>query len=143
VPGHQDAGIRTLCACLSTNPSLPLLQLTARERITLLFDNGTFREYDRFKSHRCTEFGMENEVYPGDGVITGHGMINGRQVFAFSQDFTVFGGSLSETNAQKIMKVRSKRRRASSAGDRRVRETSDPPPPFVHTCARAHTTHKR
>lgn len=122
-------------------------KLTARERISLLLDEGSFREYDMLKTHRCDEFGMEKEQYYGDGVITGHGLINGRkvcsyslrlssscptcltstfatlpplttchaiyhfplfflQVFVFSQDFTVFGGSLSETHAQKICKVR-------------------------------------
>jgi len=80
-------------------------KLTARERITLLLDEGSFREYDMLKTHRCDEFGMQKEVYPGDGVVTGHGFINGRKVFVFSQDFTVFGGSLSETHAEKICKV--------------------------------------
>eukprot|EP01038_Epipyxis_sp_PR26KG_P005662 gene5662-7818_t len=80
-------------------------KLTARERIALLVDNGTFREYDMLKTHRCDEFGMEKEQYYGDGVVTGHGLVNGRKIFIFSQDFTVFGGSLSETHAQKICKV--------------------------------------
>jgi acetyl-CoA carboxylase carboxyltransferase component len=80
-------------------------KLTARERLDLLLDEGSFREYDMLKTHRCDEFGMKNERPYGDGVVTGHGMINGRQVFVFSQDFTVFGGSLSETHAQKICKV--------------------------------------
>jgi len=82
-------------------------KLTARERIELLLDEGSFREYDMLKTHRCVDFGMDNEQerYWGDGVVTGHGMIHGRKVFVFSQDFTVFGGSLSETNAQKICKV--------------------------------------
>jgi propionyl-CoA carboxylase beta chain len=80
-------------------------KLSARERLTLLLDEGSFKEYDKLKTHRCTEFGMENETYYGDGVITGHGLIYGRKVFVFSQDFTVFGGSLSETHAQKICKV--------------------------------------
>ena len=83
-------------------------KLTARERISLLYDTDTFREYDKLKSHRCTEFGSEDEKYPGDGVVAVHGKINGRTVFAFSQDFTVLGGSLSETNAQKICKVMDK-----------------------------------
>ncbi|GMH97685.1 hypothetical protein TrST_g144 [Triparma strigata] len=83
-------------------------KLTARERINLLFDDGTFREYDTLKGHRCNEFGMEKTQHPGDGVITGHGLINSRPVYAFSQDFTVFGGSLSETNAEKILKVMDK-----------------------------------
>lgn len=80
-------------------------KLSARERLELLLDEGSFREYDMLKTHRCSEFGMEKEVYYGDGVVTGHGLINGRKVFVFSQDFTVFGGSLSETHAQKICKV--------------------------------------
>ena len=80
-------------------------KLTARERIELLVDEGSFREYDMLKTHRCDEFGMEKEVYYGDGVVTGHGHINGRKVFVFSQDFTVFGGSLSETHAEKICKI--------------------------------------
>ena len=79
-------------------------KLTARERISLLLDPDSFREYDMLKTHRCGEFGIEKEVYYGDGVVTGHGKIFGRQVFVFSQDFTVFGGSLSETHAQKICK---------------------------------------
>lgn len=80
-------------------------KLTARERIELLLDEGSFREYDMLKTHRCDEFGMKSEKVYGDGVVTGHGLINGRKVFVFSQDFTVFGGSLSETHAQKICKV--------------------------------------
>jgi len=70
---------------------------TARERIMLLLDAGSFTEVDRFVTHRCTEFGMDKQKVYGDGVITGYGTIDGRKVFAFSQDFTVFGGSLSET----------------------------------------------
>jgi propionyl-CoA carboxylase beta chain len=80
-------------------------KLTARERIELLFDAGTFEEVDKLVTHRCRDFGMEQQIVPGDGVIAGHGSIDGRQVFAFAQDFTVFGGSLSETNAAKIVKV--------------------------------------
>ncbi len=80
-------------------------KLTARERITALLDKGSFEEFDMFKSHRCTDFGMEKQQYPGDGVVTGWGTINGRQVYIFSQDFTVLGGSLSETHAEKICKV--------------------------------------
>jgi propionyl-CoA carboxylase beta chain len=79
--------------------------LTARERIELLLDEGSFEEWDMFVEHRCTDFGMANESVPGDGVVTGYGMINGRLVFVFSQDFTVFGGSLSEAHAEKICKV--------------------------------------
>jgi propionyl-CoA carboxylase beta chain len=80
-------------------------KLTARERVDLLLDEGSFEEFDMFVAHRCTDFGMEKQNYPGDGVITGWGTINGRQVFVFSQDFTVLGGSLSETHAQKICKI--------------------------------------
>jgi propionyl-CoA carboxylase beta chain len=80
-------------------------KLTARERIELLLDEDSFEEFDMFKTHRCTEFGMEADKPAGDGVITGWGTINGRMVYVFSQDFTVFGGSLSETHAQKICKI--------------------------------------
>src|ERR1700759_2915971 len=80
-------------------------KLTARERIELLFDPGTFEEVDKLVSHRCIDFGMQDQIVPGDGVVAGHGLINGRQGFAFAQDFTVFGGSLSETNAAKIVKI--------------------------------------
>ncbi len=80
-------------------------KLTARERLDLLLDPGSFVELDRFVIHRSTEFGLAEQQYPGDGVVTGHGTITGRLVFVFSQDFTVFGGSLSETHAQKICKI--------------------------------------
>ena len=80
-------------------------RLTARERIDLLFDPGTFEEVDKLVTHRCRDFGMDQQIIPGDGVVAGHGLIDGRQVFAFAQDFTVFGGSLSETNAAKIVKI--------------------------------------
>ncbi|MEM9782114.1 MAG: acyl-CoA carboxylase subunit beta [Pseudomonadota bacterium] len=80
-------------------------KLTARERVELLLDPGSFEEYDMFVAHRCTEFGMAETTFPGDGVITGWGTVNGRQVYVFSQDFTVFGGSLSETHATKICKI--------------------------------------
>jgi propionyl-CoA carboxylase beta chain len=80
-------------------------KLTARERIDILLDEGSFEEIGMFVSHRCTDFGMENEQYLGDGVVTGYGMVNGRLVYVFSQDFTVFGGSLSETHAEKICKI--------------------------------------
>ena len=80
-------------------------KLTARERIELLFDPGTFEEVDKLVTHRCRDFGMDGQIIPGDGVVAGHGLIDGRQVFAFAQDFTVFGGSLSETNAAKIVKI--------------------------------------
>jgi propionyl-CoA carboxylase beta chain len=80
-------------------------KLTARERLDLLFDPGSFVEVDRFVVHRCTDFGLEKTRAPGDGVVTGYGRIDGRQVFAFSQDFTVFGGSLGGAYAQKICKI--------------------------------------
>ncbi|WP_299147494.1 acyl-CoA carboxylase subunit beta, partial [uncultured Comamonas sp.] len=80
-------------------------KLTARERIELLLDEGTFEEWDMFVEHRCADFGMQDNKIPGDGVVTGYGMINGRLVFVFSQDFTVFGGALSEAHAEKICKV--------------------------------------
>ncbi|MFV0387195.1 MAG: acyl-CoA carboxylase subunit beta [Pyrinomonadaceae bacterium] len=80
-------------------------KLTARERIAFLLDEGTFEEFDKFVKHRSVDFGMNEKQFPGDGVITGHGLVNGREVFVFAQDFTVFGGSLSETHAEKIIKV--------------------------------------
>jgi propionyl-CoA carboxylase beta chain len=80
-------------------------KLTSRERINVFLDEGSFEEWDMFVEHRCTEFGMQNTSTPGDGVVTGYGTVNGRLVFVFSQDFTVFGGSLSESHANKICKV--------------------------------------
>src|SRR3954465_5932349 len=80
-------------------------KLSARERVDLLLDEGTFEELDKLVRHPCRDFGMDSQVIDGDGFITGHGLIHGRQAFVFAQDFTVFGGSLSETNAQKICKV--------------------------------------
>ena len=80
-------------------------KLTARERIELLLDPGTFEEWDMFVEHRCSDFGMGEQSIPGDGVVTGYGTVNGRVVFVFSQDFTVFGGSLSEAHAEKICKI--------------------------------------
>jgi propionyl-CoA carboxylase beta chain len=80
-------------------------KLTARERLELLFDEGSFEEWDMFVEHRSTDFGMAEQKVPGDGVVTGYGTVNGRLVFAFSQDFTVFGGALSEAHAEKICKV--------------------------------------
>jgi propionyl-CoA carboxylase beta chain len=80
-------------------------KLSVRERITLLLDEGTFEETDKFVTHRCTDFGMEQKRIPGDGFVTGFGRIDGRTVFVFAQDFTVFGGSLSESNAAKIVKL--------------------------------------
>ena len=80
-------------------------KLTARERAELFFDPGTFREVDKLVTHRCLDFGMDEHIIPGDGVVAGHGLVDGRPVYAFAQDFTVFGGSLSETNASKITKI--------------------------------------
>ena len=80
-------------------------KLTARERIDLFLDPGTFVELDKFKTHRCADFGMEQQKVLGDGVVTGYGLVDGRQVFVFAQDFTVFGGSLSGAFAEKICKV--------------------------------------
>jgi propionyl-CoA carboxylase beta chain len=80
-------------------------KLTARERIQLLIDEGTFEELGKFVMHRCKDFGLDKEYYLGDGVVTGYGKVNGRLVYVFSQDFTVFGGSLSETHAEKIVKI--------------------------------------
>lgn len=80
-------------------------KMTARERIEFLLDEGTFEEFDKFVVHRSTDFGLDDQKILGDGVVTGHGLIDGREVFVFAQDFTVFGGSLSETFAQKICKI--------------------------------------
>jgi propionyl-CoA carboxylase beta chain len=80
-------------------------KMTARERVDFLLDEGSFQEFDKLVEHRSRDFGMDQQIFPGDGVITGHGLIDGRKVFVFAQDFTVFGGSLSETHAEKICKV--------------------------------------
>ena len=80
-------------------------KLTARERIDVLLDEGSFEEMDLYVEHNCIDFGMAEQVIPGDGVVTGSGTVNGRLVFVFSQDFTVFGGSLSERHAQYMCKV--------------------------------------
>ncbi|MEH6360618.1 MAG: carboxyl transferase domain-containing protein, partial [Amylibacter sp.] len=80
-------------------------KLTARERLEVLLDEGSFEEFDMFVTHKCQDFGMDKEHIPGDGVVTGWGTINGRMVYVFSQDFTVYGGSLSVTHAKKICKV--------------------------------------
>jgi propionyl-CoA carboxylase beta chain len=81
-------------------------KLTARERIELLLDVGSFEEFDMFIEHRNKDFGADKNIIPGDGVVTGWGTINGRMVYVYAKDFTVFGGSLSETHAQKICKIR-------------------------------------
>src|SRR5687768_12253969 len=80
-------------------------KLTARERVELLLDEGSFEELDKLVEHRCLDFGMAEQKIPGDGVVSGYGRVDGRLVYVFAQDFTVFGGSLSETNAQKICMV--------------------------------------
>src|SRR5260370_2791671 len=80
-------------------------KMTARERVEFLLDQNTFQEFDKLIVHRSRDFGLDKQLYPGDGVVTGHGLIDSRRVFVFAQDFTVFGGSLSETHAQKICKV--------------------------------------
>ncbi|HEV7693132.1 MAG TPA: carboxyl transferase domain-containing protein, partial [Hyphomonadaceae bacterium] len=107
-------------------------KLTARERIALLLDEGSFEEWDMFVEHRSTEFGMENQRIPGDGVVTGWGTINGRCVYVFSKDFTVFGGSLSKAHAEKIVKVQKAAMRNGSpviglfdAGGARIQEGVD------------------
>ena len=80
-------------------------KLTPRERINLLMDQGTFQELDAFVTHRSTDFGLEDRKFLGDAVVTGYGMVDGRQIFAYAQDFTVMGGSLSEVVGQKMCKV--------------------------------------
>jgi propionyl-CoA carboxylase beta chain len=80
-------------------------KMTARERVEFLLDEGSFEEFDKLVVHRSRDFGLDKQLYPGDGVVTGHGLLDGRSVFVFAQDFTVFGGSLSETHAEKICKV--------------------------------------
>src|SRR6187397_1151977 len=104
-------------------------KLTARERIDLLMDRDSFEEFDMFVEHRSSEFGMDKAKIPGDGVVTGWGTVNGRTVFVFAKDFTVFGGSLSETHAQKIIKVQDSAMKARApiiglfdAGGARIQE---------------------
>ncbi len=104
-------------------------KLTARERIELLLDKGSFEEFDMFVEHRSNDFGMEKSKIPGDGVVTGWGTVNGRAVFVFAKDFTVFGGSLSETHAQKMIKIQDMAMRARApivglfdAGGARIQE---------------------
>src|SRR5256886_8714333 len=104
-------------------------KLTARERIALLLDRNSFEEFDMFVEHRCYEFGMADTKIPGDGVITGWGTVNGRTVFVFAKDFTVFGGSLSETHALKMTKIQDMALRARApiiglfdAGGARIQE---------------------
>ncbi len=93
-------------------------KLTARERVELLLDEGSFEEFDTFVAHRCTDFGMAESRPYGDGVITGWGTVNGRQVYVFSQDFTVFGGSLSETHAAEDLQGHGHGHEGRRAGDR-------------------------
>ena len=80
-------------------------KMTARERIEMLLDKGTFVELDKLMVHRCTNYGMDKNKIPGDGIVSGYGKIDGRQVFVYAYDFTVYGGSLSASNAKKIVKV--------------------------------------
>ena len=101
----QPRGRSWAAARRASSASTPRASCTARERIELLLDPGSFVELDRFKTHRCADFGMEEKKIPGDGVVTGYGTIDGRLVFVFSQDFTVFGGCLSGAFAEKICKV--------------------------------------
>src|SRR6187431_1660622 len=96
---HLGGGIKRIAKQHSNK------KLTARERIDYLMDEGSFEEIGMLVTHRSTDFGLEKEMYYGDGVITGYGTINGRLVYIFAQDFTVFGGSLSETHAEKICKI--------------------------------------
>ena len=103
-------------------------KLTARERLDVLLDEGSFREYDKFVVHRCTNFGMDENHIPGDGVVTGHGTINGRLCFVFSQDFTVFGGALSGANAEKICKVMDKAMEVGAPVRFHPARLSSPPP---------------
>src|SRR5260221_1100716 len=104
-------------------------KLTARERLELLMDKSSFEEFDMFVEHRATDFGMDKTKISGDGVVTGWGTVNGRTVFAFAKDFTVFGGSLAETHAQKITKIQDMAMTASvpiiglfDAGGARIQE---------------------
>src|SRR5262249_38494965 len=87
-------------------------KMTGRERIELLMDKNSFEEFDMFVEHRSSDFGMDKSKIAGDGVVTGWGTVNGRSVFVFAKDFTVFGGSLSETHAQKIIKIQDMAMRA-------------------------------
>ena len=91
-------------------------KLAARERLELLLDRNSFEEFDMFVEHRATDFRIDKTKIPGDGVVTGWGTVNGRTVFAFAKDFTVFGGSLSETHAQKIVKVQDMAMKARAPG---------------------------
>ena len=103
-------------------------KLTARERIDLLMDENSFEEFDMYVEHRCADFGMEKSKIPGDGVVTGWGTINGRVVYVFAKDFTVFGGSLSEAHARKIMKIQDMalQNRAPIIGSVRCRRRAHP-----------------
>ncbi|MEZ4845746.1 MAG: carboxyl transferase domain-containing protein, partial [Bdellovibrionota bacterium] len=106
----EDLQKRNAAAFEGTGPEAKKKQhaqkkMTARERIEFFLDDGSFEELDRFVVHGCSDFGMDDKKVLGDGVITGYGNVDGRKVFVFAQDFTVFGGSLSKTNAAKICKV--------------------------------------
>ena len=110
-------------------------KLTARERIDLLLDENSFEEWDMFVEHRCTDFDMDQQHVPGDGVVIGYGTINGRLVFVFSQDFTVFGGALSEAHAEKICKVMDQAMKvglvAHSIAFQRLRDARLPVPSYA------------
>ncbi len=108
--------------------STPRRKLTARERIEVLLDEGSFEEFDMFVEHRAIDFGMEKQKIPGDGVVTGWGTVNGRPVFVFAKDFTVFGGSLSEAHAQKITKLQDMALKNARADRRPVRCRRRPHP---------------
>ena len=101
-------------------------KLTARERLDLLLDEGSFEEFDMFVEHRCTDFGMEKTEIPGDGVVTGWGTVNGRIVYVFAKDFTVFGGSLSEAHAEKIIKIQDMALQNRRPGHRRCSTPAAP-----------------
>src|ERR1700686_4990710 len=126
---HRRAGARAGGGAARIEAQHKRGKLTARERMELLMDKGSFEEFDMFVEHRSAEFGMEKTKIPGDGVVTGWGTVNGRTVFAFAKDFTVFGGSLSEAHAQKIVKIQDMAMRARApivglfdAGGARIQE---------------------
>ena len=102
---QKRAAARPAAVSGASKASTPRASSPRASGIELLLDDGSFEEWDMFVEHRCTDFGMDEQKIPGDGVVTGYGTINGRLVFVFSQDFTVFGGSLSEAHAEKICKV--------------------------------------
>jgi len=102
---HKEAKIKEMGGKARIDRQHEKHKLTARERVALLFDEGTFREMYMMVKHRCTNFNMPSTEIPSDGVITGHGLVNGRPVYAYAQDFTCRGGSLGEQHARKIVKI--------------------------------------